>query len=150
MRAVLALLCLAALVAGCGGDDDETTVTETTTVVETQTTPAPVEPDETTQTPPPGEQPPANGHGGAQAADECGSLAFEENTDSGAINIAAVGIDCPTARAVARAAEGHAGELAYEAEDFTCTGARTNGPGLASIEWVCIGVDREVVTFATS
>ena len=41
-------------------------------------------------------------------------------------------------------------ELSYEAEGFRCAGTRSNEAGLSSIEWFCVGVDREVVSFVTT
>jgi hypothetical protein len=138
-------------VAGCGGDDEETTVTETTTVIQTESVPVETVPEETTPSSPGDDE--ANGdagHGGAEAPGDCGRVAFAPNTDSGASEIDAAGTDCATARAVARAASGRADELAYEADGFRCVGQRSPDPPLASVEWVCIGAGREVVTFATS
>ena len=154
MRAALACLCAVALVAGCGGDDEETTVVETTTVptVETvpETVPEPTVPVEPGDDEPADPEAPANGHGGAEAPDDCGRVTFEENTDSGAFEITAVGTDCATARAVARAARNSTSQLSYEARGFQCTGGHSEEQGLSSIEWFCFGADREVVTFATS
>src|SRR5687768_7845774 len=157
MRAAALILCTAALAAGCG-DDDEDTAVETTTVTTTETvTTTPPEPAETTPEEPDdggsggAEAPPAEGHGGAEATlSKCGRVAFNPSTDSGASEITAVGTDCQTAIAVARAARNATDELTYVAEDFTCTGARSNKAGLSSIEWFCVGADREVVTFATT
>ena len=154
MRAALACLCAVALVAGCGDDDEETTVVETTpvTTVETipETVPEPTVPPEAGDDEPADPDAPANGHGGVEAPSDCGRVSFEENTDSGAFEIAAVGTDCATARAVARAARNSTSELAYTVRGFQCTGGRSDEQGLSSIEWFCFGADREVVTFATS
>ena len=151
MRAALAIVCAVALVAGCGDDDEETTVVETTTVTTTETVPPPPEPDATTPAEPDADAPrDDDGDGAAEAPGSCGTVTFAENTDSGAFNIAAVGTDCSTARAVARAARNSSDELSYEAHGFRCSGARSDQPGLSSIEWFCIGAGREVVTFATS
>ena len=137
--------------AGCGGDDEETTVTETTTVIQTETVPAPTTPDETTPSEPDdGEAGGDADNGGAEAPDDCGRIAFAPNTDSGASEIDAGGTDCATARAVARAASDRTDELAYEANGFRCVGQRSPEPPLASVKWVCLGADREVVTFKTS
>ena len=150
MRAAVAFACAVALVAGCG-DDDEETVVETTTVTTTETVPPPPEPDATTPAEPDAGAPEDDdGDGAAEAPGECGTVTFAENTDSGAFNIAAVGTGCTTARAVARAARNSTDELSYEAHGFTCRGARSDEPGLSSIEWFCLGAEREVVTFATS
>jgi hypothetical protein len=154
MRASVLLLCTAALVAGCGDDDNESTVVETTTVTTTETVPTtPSEPDTTTPTTTPGEQAESNGdtdNGAAEAPSHCGRIAFNKSTDSGAADITAVGTDCDTAKAVARAARNATDELSYEADDFRCAGSRSENAGLASIEWFCIGADREVVTFVTT
>ena len=151
MRAAVAIVCAVALVAGCGDDDDETVV-ETTTVTTTETVPpTPTEPDATTPTEPDADAPEdGDGDGAAEAPGECGTVTFTANTDSGAFNITAVGTDCATARAVARAARNSADELSYAAHGFRCSGARSDQPGLSSIEWFCLGADREVVTFSTS
>jgi hypothetical protein len=139
------------LAAGCGGDDEETTVTETTTVIQTETVPAPTTPDETTPAEPGDDEADGDaGDGGAEAPGGCGRIAFAPNTDSGASEIDAGGTDCATARAVARAASGRTGELAYEADGFRCVGQRSAEPPLAQVKWVCLGADREVVTFKTS
>ncbi|MDQ3993066.1 MAG: hypothetical protein M3229_05345 [Actinomycetota bacterium] len=148
MRAALAIVCAIAFLAGCGDDDDEATVVETTTVTTTETVPAPSEPDATTPAEPDADAPDTDG--AAEAPGKCGRVTFEPNTDSGAFEIAAVGTDCTTARAVARAARNSTSELTYTAHGFSCTGARSDEPGLSSIEWFCFGADREVVTFATS
>ena len=151
MRAAVAFVCAVALLSGCGDDDDETTVVETTTVTTPETVPAPPEPDATTPADPNTDAPEdADGDGAAEAPGNCGKVTFTENTDSGAFNIAAVGTDCTTARAVARAARNSTAELSYTAHGFTCNGARSDEPGLSSIEWFCLGVEREVITFATS
>jgi hypothetical protein len=155
MRAAALLLCAAALVSGCGGDDDdETTVIETTTTTTIETVPTPGEPDVTTpddmgeRVKPPNESEGSNG--AAQAPSKCGRLAFNAATDSGASGITAVGTDCDTARALARGASNATDELTYEAEGFRCSGAQSGNAGLSSIEWFCVGADREVVTFVTT
>ena len=149
MRAAVAMLGAAVIASGCGGDDDETTVVETTTVTTTETVTVPSEPDPTgTTTTPPGQAPPEDGT--AEAPRSCGRITFEENTDSGAFNIKAAGTDCKTARAVASAARDSASEVSYTARGFTCTGAGNNEPPLSSVEWFCLGPDREVITFSTS
>ena len=155
MRAFVLLLCAAALVAGCGGDDNETTVVETTTTTvptTIETVPTPGEPDVTTP-----EQmgedvahSGGSGNGAAQAPSHCGRIAFNKSTDSGAASITAVGSDCDTARTVARAAHNATDELRYEADGYTCAGAHGQDAGLASIEWFCVGPDREIVTFTTT
>jgi hypothetical protein len=154
MRAAVLLLCAAALVAGCGGDDDdETTVIETTTATTIETVPAPSEPDVTTpdrmgEDVVPEAQ--TNGHGGVEAPQNCGRIAFNPSTDSGAAAIKAAGTDCETARAIARAARNATAELTYQAEGFSCAGARSEDAGLSSIEWFCLGPNREVVNFVTT
>ena len=153
MRAAVLVLCAAALVAGCGGDDDdETTVIETTTTIET--VPAPGEPDVTTPDNMGERVKPSDdtegSNGAAQAPSKCGRLAFNAATDSGASGITAVGTDCDTARAVARGASNATDELTYEVEGFSCAGARSENAALSSIEWFCVGADREVVTFVTT
>jgi len=156
MRAVVLLLCGAALVAGCGGDDNETTVVETTTTTvptTIETVPAPGKPDVTTPEQMDEDVSPSGGGGGngaAQAPSHCGRIAFNKSTDSGAAGITAVGADCDTARAVARAARNATDELRYEADGYTCAGAHGENAGLASIDWFCVGPDRAVVTFSTT
>ena len=154
MRGVVSALCALAVLAGCGGDDDETTVVETTTVTTVETVPPPEQDAPVPREPGDDEaadpDAPAGGHGGVTAPEKCGRLAFNPSTDSGASGITAIGTDCQTARAVARAARNATDELRYIAEDFTCTGARSNDAGLSSIEWFCIGADREVVSFVTT
>lgn len=151
MRAAAGILCAVALLSGCGDDADETTVVETTTVTETETVPVPPEADATTPAEPdadaPGED---DGDGAAEAPGNCGQVVFEENTDSGAFNVTAVGTDCTTARRVARAARNSTTELSYVAHSFRCSGARSDKQALSSIEWFCVGAEREVVTFSTS
>ena len=153
MRAAAGILCAVALLSGCGGDDDETTVVETTTVTETETetVPVPPEADATTPAEPdadaPGED---DGDGAAEAPGNCGEVTFEENTDSGAFDVTAVGTDCTTARRVALAARNSTRELTYVAHGFRCSGKRSDKPALSSIEWFCVGAEREVVTFSTS
>lgn len=154
MRAAALLLCAAALVAGCGDDDDESTVVETTTTTTIETVPAPGEPDVTTpddmgERVEPSEET-EDGNGAAEAPHNCGRIAFNPSTDSGAATIKAAGTDCDTARAVARAASNATDELSYEAEGFRCAGARSEKAGLSSIEWFCLGADRELVTFVTT
>jgi len=154
MRVAVLLLCAAALVAGCGDDDEETTVVETTTTTTIETVPAPAEepdattPDETGEGVVPEEK--SDGNGAAEAPHKCGRIAFNPSTDSGAASITAVGTDCETARAVARAASNATDELSYEAEGFQCAGTRSNEAGLSSIEWFCVGADREIVNFVTT
>jgi hypothetical protein len=154
MRAAILLFCAAALVAGCGDDDEETTVVETTTTTTIETVPAPGEPDVTTpddmgeRVEPSDES--EGGNGAVEAPHKCGRIAFNPSTDSGAAGITAAGTDCETARAVARAARNATDELSYEAESFRCTGARSEKAGLSSIEWFCVGAEREVVTFVTT
>jgi len=154
MRVAVLLLCAAALVAGCGDDDEETTVVETTTTTTIETVPAPAEepdattPDETGEGVVPEEK--SDGNGAAEAPHKCGPIAFNPSTDSGAASITAVGTDCETARAVARAASNATDELSYEAEGFQCAGTRSNEAGLSSIEWFCVGADREIVNFVTT
>ncbi len=154
MRAAVLLLCAAALVAGCGDDDEETTVVETTTATTIETVPAPAEPDVTTpdemgERVVPEEQS-GGSNGAAEAPHNCGRFAFSPSTDSGAAAIKAAGTDCETARAVARAAQNATDELAYEAEGFRCAGTRSENAGLSSIEWFCLGANREVVSFVTT
>jgi len=152
VRTAALLLCYAAaFVSGCGDDDEETTVVETTTVT-VPAPPPPSEPEVTAPEPTAPEDPeaPANGHGGTEAPAKCGRVDFEPNTDSGAFAITAVETDCKIARRVAEGARNSTSDLSYVTEGFTCTGARSSEPGLSSIEWVCVGADREVVTFATS
>ena len=152
--AAVLLLCAAVFVAGCGGDDDEeTTVVETTTTTTIETVPAPAEPDVTT----PDEmgervmpEEDSNGNGAVEAPHNCGRIAFNPSTDSGAAAIKAAGTDCETARAVARAAANATDELSYEAEGFRCAGTRSNEAGLSSIEWFCLGPNREVLNFVTT
>ena len=151
-------MCSAALLlGGCGGDDDDTTAVETTTVTTTETvTTTPSKVDTTTPTEP-GEEDEENGaaedddgDGAIEAPRHCGRIAFNPSTDSGAAAIEAVGTDCETARALARDARNATDELSYEAESFRCSGARSDKQGLASIEWFCLGADREVVSFVTT
>jgi hypothetical protein len=151
VRGLVLILCTAGLLASCGGDDDESTVVETTTVttIETVPTTTPAEPDEGGPAPADPDTP-ANGHGGTEAPRRCGRIAFNPSTDSGAASITAVGTDCETARAVARAARNAADELSYEAEGFRCSGTESDNVGLASIEWSCAGAEREVVSFVTT
>ncbi len=152
------MLCAAAFVAGCGGDDDdETTVIETTTVPTTiETVPTPGEPDVTTpddkgeRVDPSEKEEPGTSNGAAEAPSKCGRIAFNAATDSGAASITASGTDCETARAVASAARNATDDLSYEAEGFRCAGARSEKAGLSSIEWFCVGVGREVVSFVTT
>ena len=157
-------LCIVALAAvpGCGGDDDEETVVETTTVIETvPTTPPETEPPATETEPPPTQtettEPPPEDEG-AEGDDEsgavtapahCGRLAFEKNTDSGAIAIAVVGTDCGTGKAVARAAQGRSDDLSYESNGFQCRGVRRGKAALASVDWVCIRND-DFIRFGTT
>lgn len=153
MRAIVAFVCALGLLSGCGDDDEETTVVETVTT--TESAPPPPEPDATTPAEPDPNTPEDeaeedDGDGAAEAPGTCGKVTFAPNTDSGAFNITAVGTDCRTARAVARAARNSTDELSYEARGFTCSGAGSEEPGLTSINWLCVGADREVVTFATS
>lgn len=155
--AAVLVLCAAALVAGCGGDDedDTTTVIETTTATTIETVPAPGEPDVTTpddmgERVEPSEEDQGSNNGAAEAPSKCGRIAFNAQTDSGAASITASGTDCDTAKAVARAARNATDELSYEAEGFRCAGSRSDKAGLASIEWFCIGADREVVSFVTT
>ena len=156
MRVAVLLLCSAALVAGCGGDDDdETTVVETTTTTTIETVPVPSEPDVTTpdqmgEDVVPEENAGGDGDGAAEAPSKCGRIAFNPSTDSGAASITESGTDCATARAVARAARNSTDALSYEAEGFRCAGARSEKAGLSSIEWFCIGPDREIVNFVTT
>ena len=155
MRAAVLLFCAAALVAGCGDDDEETTVVETTTTTTIETVPVPTEPDVTTpdqmgEDVVPEENADGDGDGAAEAPSKCGRIAFNPSTDSGAAAITESGTDCETARAVARAARNATDELSYEAEGFRCAGARSEGEGLSSIEWFCLGADREVVNFVTT
>ena len=35
--------------------------------------------------------------------------------------------------------------MRFEAEGYTCAGAHGQDAGLASIEWFCVGPDREIV-----
>lgn len=153
MRAAVLLLCAAALVAGCGGDDDdETTVIETTTATTIETVPAPAEPDVTTPDEMGERVEPSDdgGNGAVEAPHNCGRIVFNPSTDSGAAAIKAAGTDCETARAVARAARNATDELVYETEGFRCAGARSEKAGLSSIEWFCLGANREVVSFVTT
>jgi hypothetical protein len=156
MRAAALILCAAAFLAGCGGDDDEaetTTVIETTSVPTTiETVPTPGKPDVTTPDETGGAEAPSgeNGNGAVQAPSHCGRIAFNKATDSGAAGITAVGTDCDTARTVARAARNATDELSYEADSFRCAGTHSEKAGLASIEWFCVGADREVVSFVTT
>jgi hypothetical protein len=139
VRGPLLILCVAASIAGCGGDD-ETTVVETTTVTTIETVP----------TAPGGRKTDDAGAGVAEPARRCGRIAFNPSTDSGAASITAVGIDCETARAVARAARNATDELSYEVEGFRCVGTRSEGVGLAWINWFCVGANREAVNFETT
>ena len=153
MRAAVACLFVLALVAGCGGDDDEDTVVEATTVTTTETVPTttPAEPVATVPGPDV-EDEDATGadNGAAQAPSKCGRIAFNPSTDSGAAGITAVGTDCETARALARASRNATDDLIYDAEGFHCAGARSEKAGLSSIDWLCVGAEREVVSFATT
>lgn len=163
MRAILpAALCVAALaVAACGDDDEEaTTVIQTTTVTETETvvTTPPETETETTAEERPEREPEDDdsddrgegGDGAVTAPVSCGRLAFEPNTDSGASGITAVGTDCQTAKAVARAAQDHRGdELAYESRGFTCRGTRRGEAALETIGWVCLR-GAEFIRFGTT
>ena len=138
--------------AGCGDDDEETTVTQTETVIETnvipppptatglETTPEEEPPESETET---GDDGDATGDSGDEsgaitAPATCGRIAFEKNTDSGAIAITAVGVDCSTAKAVARAAQGRSDDLSYETNGFECHGLRRSKAALASVDWTCI------------
>jgi hypothetical protein len=151
VRGPILILCLSALVAGCG-DDDETTVIETTTVTTIETVPTTPAPDATAPTRPEEGDEAADGadDGAAEAPSKCGRIAFNPSTDSGAASIRASGTDCETAQAVARAARNATDELSYEAEGFRCAGTRSEKAGLSSIEWFCLGADREVVSFLTT
>ena len=170
VRLGLAILSLTALLAaGCGDDDgDETTpAVETTPPAETQ--PAPPPPTEPEPTTVPDEEPPAddegdNSGGGAEAppGDEdagdgavtapsrCGRIAFEHGADAGASGIQAVGVDCDSARALARAAGDHGDDLAYESRGFDCAGARRDEPPVPMVDWVCLRNPNELVKFSTS
>ena len=151
-----ALALAVALVIAVGGDDEDEAVVETVTVTTPETTPTPdTVPATTPEEPVEPEEPadpdaPANGHGGEEAPRNCGRIAFNPSTDSGASGIEAVGTDCRTARAVARAARNAADELSYDAENFRCNGKPSDELALSAIEWICIGPDREVVNFLTT
>jgi hypothetical protein len=155
MRGPVLILCAAALLAGCGGDDEDTVV-ETTTVTTTETTPTTATPTEPVATVPgPGDledndTSSGGDNGAAEAPSHCGRISFNASTDSGASGITAVGTDCETARTIARAARNATDDLRYEAEGFTCAGTRSENAGLASMEWFCVGADREVVSFVTT
>jgi hypothetical protein len=154
VRTAALLLCAAALVAGCGDDDDdESTVVETTTTTTIETVPAPADPNMTTPEDMGEDVVPEqsdDGNGAVEAPHNCGRIAFNPSTDSGAAAIKAAGTDCETARAVARAARNATDELSYDVEGFRCAGTRSEEAGLSSIEWFCLGANREVVNFVTT
>ena len=142
----MSIVALAAV--GCG-DDDEETVTETTTVIETTAIPRPeTVPPATTEEPTETEQGTTaeedseddsdDDSGAISAPAHCGRIAFEKNTDSGAIAITAVGVDCATAKAVAQAAQGRTRNLSFEANGFECRGIRRSEAALASVDWTCL------------
>ena len=157
MRAVLivasALALAVALVIAMGSDEeDDAPVVETTPVTAPETVPEPAEttPEKPIEPEPADPDAPANGHGGQEAPVRCGQIAFEPNTDSGASGIKAAGTDCTAARTVARAARDRTEDLSYRTDGFQCSGARSDQLPIATVEWFCVGPDREVVTFKTS
>lgn len=123
--------------AGCGDGGSTTAAdpTATTTVTGTATATATV-----TETASPG---------GLPARKDCGDVAFEANTDSGAFDIAATGVGCPVARRVARGAEGQRGEPYDAARGFSCVPAGTVGQ-LPSVAYECTGPADQRVTFEAS
>jgi hypothetical protein len=167
VRTVIAILCTAALLAGCGDDDEETTpAVDTTPPAEVETEPAPApppptEPEVTTPVEPPadgddsgGAQAPRGdggaGDGAIAAPGGCGRAAFEHGSDSGAFGIEAAGVDCDVARAVAREAAGHGDDRSYQARGFDCSGAIRDEPPMPVIEWVCLRGDEALVRFTAS
>ena len=163
MRTAVAILCSAALLAGCGDDDDNETTpaVDATPTMDTQPPPPPppTEPEATTPVDPPAD---GDGSGGAlaprgdggagdgaiAAPGKCGRVAFEHGTDSGAFGIEAAGVDCGGARAVAREAADHGDDLSYRTRGFDCSGAFRDEPPMPVIEWVCLrGHEEALVRF---
>lgn len=138
--------------AGCGDDATTdpsgaaptSTVTVSATVAPTATptrtvTETVIETTTATVTPSPGD-------GGGMR--DCGQVAFEPNTDDGAFDIRARGVDCPLAREVARAAEGRGGDRYRGPEGFDCRPAGTVGE-LPSVVYEC-RAGGSLVTFDAS
>ena len=146
---------VALAVAGCGDDEEETTVTETETVIETNVIPRPdpppttAEPTETEPSETAEDEPEADSGGAVTAPAHCGRIAFQKNTDSGAIAITGVGVDCSTAKAVAQAAQGRSDDLRYETNGFECVGIRRSQAALASVDWTCVRGD-DFIRFGTT
>lgn len=134
--------------AGCegqnepGGADGATalpTATVTTTVTDSPTATA-TETVTVTETPTPAASPRTR---------DCGQVGFEPNTDAGAFDIRATGVDCQLARDVARAAEGQRGERYAAAEGFTCRPTGTVGE-LPSVVYKCTREGDGTVVFEAS
>lgn len=128
---VAAVVAAAAVLSACGSDEDRdaapmptTTVTATATATVTETaTPEPVTRD-------------------------CGQVGFEPQTDAGAFDIRASGVDCDTAREVAAAAEDARGER-FTAAGFDCRPTGTTGK-MPSTVVECSGPDDATITFDVS
>ena len=69
----------------------------------------------------------------------CGDVGFTPQTDDGAFNIVATGVSCERARRVAAITRNrrYADPLSYEADGFSCTGARVPNDGLPGVNWRC-------------
>lgn len=121
-RACTAVAVAALAIGGCGDDDPAGPQTRTPTPTATvSATPGPPE--------------------------SCGEVAYTPQSDNGAFDITAIGTDCPTARAVATAAENQ--RSSFSAEGFGCSGQDDTEAALSSTKWTCTSGDARV-TFTTS
>lgn len=88
----------------------------------------------------PGQTEPSQGPGSpSESADtrECGDVAFEEQSDSGAFGITATGVDCGKAREVAAFAEGERGESYGTPSGFSCQATRDESGQLPTTNYDC-------------